>query len=103
MSYGGNQTPRYIAGDWYVICDRTGNKIRASEAKREWNGLLVHYSVWEPRHPQDFVRGTRDVQSPPFTRGEASDTFVDAGEVKRIDTLGNWRVTAEGDFRRVAD
>lgn len=77
----GNETVRYKDGDWYVICDRTGFKIRASESRREWNGLIVHQSVWEPRHPQDFVRGTRDVQTPPFVRSEASDDFLTDNEV----------------------
>lgn len=47
-------------GDHLVIDDRTGFTIWASEAQKEWNGAVVHRSVWEARHPQDFVRGVRD-------------------------------------------
>lgn len=96
----GNEPVRYKHGDWYVICDRTGFKIKASEARREWNGLLVHKSVWEPRHPQDFVKGTRDVQSPPFTRGESTDTFVGPLSLEG-DALGS--LSLEGDASGVLE
>lgn len=47
-------------GDHLVVDDRTGFTRWASECQKEWNGALVHKSVWEARHPQDFVRGVRD-------------------------------------------
>ncbi len=50
----------YRSGDHYVICDRTGFKIRASEVRREWTGSLVRSKSWEARHPQDFLRGKPD-------------------------------------------
>ena len=31
---------------------------------------------YEPRQPQDFVRGVADFQAPPFTRPEPQDQFV---------------------------
>jgi hypothetical protein len=34
---------------------------------------------WEPRQPQDFVRGVADYQAPPFTRPEPSDSFIQVG------------------------
>jgi hypothetical protein len=50
----------YRPGDHYVICDRTGFKVRASETQREWTGARVRRQSFEARHPQDFVRGRRD-------------------------------------------
>jgi hypothetical protein len=50
-------------GEHLVTCDRSGRVIYASDARREWNGLLVHKDYWEPRHPQEFVRGVRDRQA----------------------------------------
>lgn len=47
-------------GDHLLVDDRTGFTIWASQAQREWNGALVHRSVFESRHPQDFVRGRKD-------------------------------------------
>lgn len=37
------------------ICDASGFKFPRSEARRQWNGLLVHKKFWEPRQPQDFI------------------------------------------------
>src|SRR3990167_6915135 len=54
---------RYIPGDHYKVCDRTGFKLRASETSKEWNGLIVGDKYWEPRQSQDFVRGVPDRQA----------------------------------------
>jgi hypothetical protein len=37
---------------------------------------MVDERCWEPRQPQDFVRGVADYQAPPFTRPEQSDSFI---------------------------
>jgi len=74
MSY----QPTYKKGDWLVICDRDGFKYKASEMVREWNGLRVHKSNYEPRHPQEFVRGRKDDSSVPWTRSEGADVETDS-------------------------
>lgn len=73
----------YKPGDWNIICDYSGFKIRRSEARRTWDGYLVRKDFWEPRQPQDFVRGRRDKISvtPGETRGESTDDFLTANEV----------------------
>ena len=43
-----------------VVCDRSGFTVWASETRREWNGLVVHKSQYEARHPQDFLRARRE-------------------------------------------
>lgn len=66
---------KYISGNHLLICDRTGRVIRKSDARTQWNGLVVHKSQWEPRHPQDFLRGRKDKQIPEKPiRPEAADT-----------------------------
>lgn len=72
-------------GDYRVICDRSGFKFWASECRMTWDGLFVHKKYWEPRHPQDFVRGTRDEQKVPIARPEQTDVFLSAGEVTEDD------------------
>lgn len=60
----------------YLICDRTGFKIRVSDGlRKEWTGALVREESWEPRHQQDFVRAVPEHQkgSP---RPEQQDTFA---------------------------
>ena len=66
-------------GDYNAICDRCGFKYKASELRMTWDGLFVCPKDWEPRHPQDFVRGVPDKQSVAIARPEQADIFVDSG------------------------
>ena len=66
----------YKPGDWWIYCDSCGKKIRASESKHRWDGLIVCADDWETRHPQDFVKAVPDKQSVPFSRPEPADTFI---------------------------
>ncbi len=59
---------RYKSGDFYRICDQTGFKVRASKTRKQWNGYIVRTKSWEPRHPQDLVRGIADYQVVPEAR-----------------------------------
>ena len=68
----------YVPGDYNVICDRCGAKVKASQTAKEWNGLRVCRRHWEPRHPQDFVRGRADRQAVPDARPEGTDMFLTA-------------------------
>jgi hypothetical protein len=65
---------------WNAICDRCGGKFKNWQLRLEWNGLRTccgegTHHCWEPRHPQDFVKGRADKQAPPWTRPEAPDVF----------------------------
>lgn len=71
----------YRPGDHYVICDVCGFKLRSTETRMRWDKLRVCEKDWEPRHPQDFVRGKRDRQRVPNPRPEATDTFLADNEV----------------------
>jgi hypothetical protein len=51
------------AGGFYRQDDRTGFPQRAYRTKKEWTGLIVDENVWEPRQPQDLVKGVRDNQT----------------------------------------
>ena len=66
----------FVSGDWNLICDSCGKKIKASEAKHRWDGFIVCKEDFEPRHPQDFVRARQDKISVPFTRPRPPDIFV---------------------------
>lgn len=72
-------TTRGRDGDYLVVDDRTGFTRWRSECKLEWNGLLVHESVWEARHPQDLLRSRRESFGVPDARPAkaiADETFV---------------------------
>ena len=58
----------YTSGQFNVICDVCGKKIKAGEAKHRWDGFIVCPSDFEQRHSQDFVRARQDKISVPFTR-----------------------------------
>lgn len=68
-------TPRYDNGDWNTICDVCGRQYKASQLKQRWDGLKTCSDDWEPRQPQDFVRGVADTQAPAWTRPEQADSF----------------------------
>ena len=67
----------YRHGQWNAICDRCGFKLKSSQLKKEWTNLRVCQECWEPRHPQDFVKGRADNQRVPWTRPEGEDRFPD--------------------------
>ena len=76
----------YRPGDYNVICQRTGYKIKASDSRKEWNGLVVRSGSWEPRHPIDFLRSFADHQAVTDARPEAEDNFLTTNEVS-VDDL----------------
>lgn len=66
----------YVHGDNNAICDRCGRKYKASQLKKEWNGLYTCPDDWEPRHPQDLIKSSHDDQRPALSRPEGADTFI---------------------------
>ncbi len=79
----------YVSGGWNVICDSCGKKIKASEAKQRWDGLIVCPEDFEQRQPQDFVKARADKITVPFTRPRPTDDF--------IYTQGLWDVVGTAD------
>jgi len=73
-------------GSFNQICDRTGFKVKASETRKEWNGLRVRKQDWESRQPQDKIRMYPDNQSVPDPRPEGVDVFKGVGDIT-IDDL----------------
>jgi hypothetical protein len=68
----------YQPGNHWVNCMRCGFDYRASKVKKEWTGLIVCEECWEPRHPQDFVRGVSDDITPPSpVNPRPADKFTD--------------------------
>lgn len=83
----------YEHGQWNALCDRCGFKYKARKLRKEWTGLMVcsgkgTNDCWEVRHPQEFVRGKLDKQSPAWVRPDSDGTDVSPGsgnEVSRDD------------------
>ena len=58
----------YRKGVWNAICDTCGLKFKSDQLYKTWDGYMVCTKCWEPRQPQDFVRGRRDIQRVPWDR-----------------------------------
>jgi len=44
---------KFASGKYaYAISDRSGQRYRYKDMRKEWNGLLVGKDEWEPKHPQ---------------------------------------------------
>ena len=72
MSYKSSYDP----GQWKVVCDVCGREFKANQLRQRWDGLMVCQGDYEPRQPQDFVRGVADKMAPPWARPESSDVFA---------------------------
>jgi hypothetical protein len=45
--------PKFATGkNSYAISDRSGQRYRYRDMRKEWNGLLVGKDEYEPKHPQ---------------------------------------------------
>lgn len=58
----------YVPGTFYRADDRSGFPVRNTRTRKQWNNLIVAEDLWEPRQPQDLVKGVRDKQSVPDAR-----------------------------------
>lgn len=81
-----------------AICDRTGWKYPMSEMRMEWNGLLVHKSVWEPKHPQltpahissDEGRAVQNARPDDTNGNDVGNAWVDPSGTYLFTDLTNW-------------
>lgn len=73
-------------GQWNFFCDLCGRKEKSGKAMKTWDGFRVCVRHKEARNPQDFVRGVKDDQTVPWSRPEATDTFV----------ASDWQLLLEG-------
>jgi len=79
----------YLDGSNNVICDMCGKKYKAHQLAKQWDGIWTCKRCWEPRQPQDFVRGVLDDSRPVLSRPEAPDEFTSGAQ-----SLEPWDPTA---------
>lgn len=77
-SAGNGPFDYYADGDYNAICSMCGHKFKASMLRRHWQGQWRCENCWEPRQPQDFVKATPDVQTPPWTQVDEDGTYLAA-------------------------
>lgn len=56
-------------------CMRCGFQFPSTEIRKEWTGLHVCSSCWEPRHPQTLIK-IRGEEAFPDIVSKDSDTFT---------------------------
>ena len=66
----------YAPGSWNFDCFRCGRTFKAFEGRKNWQGFWTCQKCWEPRQPQDYVRGVPDEMAPPWTQPPSGDVFV---------------------------
>lgn len=69
-----------LVGSYNVICDQCGKKFKNKDMKFQWDGLYVCGRCYDPRNPQDFVRGVKDDQSVPVSRPDTTPTFTEGAQ-----------------------
>jgi len=69
-------------GDWNVIDDRSGRKVKASATGLQWDGMRTVKP--QKRHEQDFLRGRPERIKTPWTRIE-ENVFVNGAFVATND------------------
>lgn len=74
----------FVLGQWNAICDRCSAKRKSGSLRKEWTGLRVCAECWEPRHPQDSLRGKPDYQAVPWARPDSEGTDVSAGSGNEV-------------------
>lgn len=69
----------WVPGDWNIACSMCGRKRKASYMVKNWQGQWRCPEHDEPRHPQDYVKGTVDNQTVPFVQqmADLDITFCD--------------------------
>lgn len=70
----------YADGQYNFICDQCGKKYKSSQMMKQWDGLITCKRCYDPRNPQDFVRGVQDNQSVPIARPDSDPTFSESAQ-----------------------
>ena len=85
-----------------AISDRSGMAFPYSEMVKEWNGSLVHYSEFEPKHPQ--IRRKRIVADAIALQNSRSQKFQQPTDISGVyadsggSMVGVADLTLPGDF-----
>lgn len=66
----------YKSGSWNFICEVCGQQYKAEQMRKRWDGVITCPNDWEPRHPQDFVRGVKDNPSVSISRPEPPEVYI---------------------------
>lgn len=71
---------KFRPGDYYLICEASGFKIRRSDAVMQWDGAWVHKDFCDVEHPLETPRQASKARPVYPTRPEPTDVFIDVEE-----------------------
>lgn len=71
-----NDGGTFQPGNHWLICDSCGLKFRRSEMRMRWDNMMVCRKDWEPRHPQEFVRGKRERIAVDIARPDSDPVMI---------------------------
>ena len=71
----GPRKNRFIMGDYNVISDYSGQKLKRSQCRYTWDNYLVGNEEWEPKQPQLNLRGRDEQIGAPDSRPRQPDVF----------------------------
>ena len=72
-----NKPLKYIPGGNWAVCDRCGFVYRAKDLKKEWTGAMVCEDDWEPRHPQEMIKGRKEKTAAAVVNSEPTEQTTD--------------------------
>lgn len=76
----------YIRGDYYVLCNRSGEKIRRSDAVTDGEtGMIVKRGLEDPKHPNEMRLKPRKPFAPTYVSPEPADNFLAVNEITASD------------------
>jgi hypothetical protein len=76
-------------GDFNAACSMCGRKRKASEMVKNWQGYYRCREHNEVRHPQDFVRGVQDIQTPPWVQPQ-TDFDIAVCTLNGVSAIPGW-------------
>jgi hypothetical protein len=71
-----NKGGEYIPGDHWLVCDSCGLDYRRSVMRLRWDNMMVCPKDFEPRHPQEFVRGIKEKIAVDIARPDSPPVFI---------------------------
>lgn len=81
---------RFVLGKWKAVCDQCGAEYLSDQLSLQWNNLRTcrgpgTHNCWEPRHPQETLRGKRDNQAPAWARPVPPEIELTTNQVQPED------------------
>jgi len=79
---------KWPGSGWKFSCLRCGFWYPSTEIRKEWTGLLVCTSCFEPRHEQTLIKVHGEKAFPDIVSKDGTDTFVEGARCDIVTSSG---------------